>query len=123
MSKLIFFLLSSPTNPPINYLLFLRRRQVNRTLQSLDIHNNKITLLPLDWCFDNLVLSEIKIDALVLPPVKDGEQLMVYIRDLQRGATRPDLVNVMLVGHGGAGKTTLKNRVLLLQNCLPTGYN
>jgi hypothetical protein len=37
------------------------------------------------------------------------------------GGDRAKGIRLVLVGYGGAGKTTLKNRVLLNRSCLPTG--
>ena len=45
--------------------------------------------------------------------VDDSEALMEFVRDLRRGASYLDRVNVVLVGNGGAGKTTLKQKCLM----------
>lgn len=106
-------------------------KQVNRTLEELDLRDNKITHFPIDWCFTNSILTTLYLDGNPIrsPPMHvcgadydDPKTLRAFINDLRAsGGERTSEVRVMLVGHGGAGKTTMKNRIVLNRPCLPTG--
>ena len=89
--------------------------------------------MALNWSIDNLILTDLLIhnNPLSFPPgittedssepTKDNERMKTYIGDLNKGSQHADSINLMVVGHGGAGKTTLKNRVLLQESNFSIG--
>ena len=98
----------------------------NTTVLSLDLRDNDITHFSMDWCFTNHTLQKLYLSGNPIrsPPKAvcySMEDVMKFVEDLKRGASRLTTVKAMILGHGGAGKTTLKNRVLLDKQCLSTG--
>ncbi len=82
----------------------------------------------MDWCFYNSSLTVLNLfgNPIRSPPkylCDDifGNKLKLFIKDLRRGSQHPSHIQLFLVGHGGAGKTTFKQRILLQQPCLNTG--
>ncbi len=84
----------------------------------------------MDWCFYNSSLHTIILHS---NPIRSppqylcddifGFELKSFIQDFRKGAQHPSHIQLFIVGHGGAGKTTFKQRILLQQPCLNTGYN
>ncbi len=82
----------------------------------------------MDWCFYNSSLSNLNLfgNPIRSPPkylCDKKDKLKLFVEDLRKGAQRPSHIQLFIVGHGGAGKTTFKQRILLQQPCLNTGYN
>ncbi len=80
----------------------------------------------MDWCFHNSSLNNLRLDdnPIRSPPnylSDNSNKLKSFIEDLRKGAQHPSHIQLFIVGHGGAGKTTFKQRILLQQPCLNTG--
>jgi len=107
---------------------FERLFRFNATLLKLDLSDNLITSVPIAAV--KAYRPEIELNlkgnpAITFPPRHIAEAGPAEVRrffvDLQEGCVPVSLVNVLLVGNGGVGKTTLKMKALLGQEPLSAG--
>jgi hypothetical protein len=88
-------------------------------IETLNLASNKITVFPMEFALKpQLTLKQLELRGnpvrnIPQHVVKDHKALMEFVRDLRRGASCLDRVNVVLVGDGSAGKTTLKQKCLM----------
>ena len=77
-----------------------------------------------DTRYKDLLLDLSDCDNLLDPPssvCRTPQQLIAYLDDIRRGATLLSHVRVMVVGHGGVGKSTCTKTVLLGQPLWSSG--
>ncbi|BBD61760.1 Miro domain protein [Nostoc sp. HK-01] len=85
-------------------------------LTSLDLSNNQITALPEEIIrLPQLTTLDLKGNPIETPPLeiaaKGVEAIRDYFRQLEEGTDKLYEAKLLIVGEGGAGKTTLANKI------------
>jgi len=86
--------------------------QKNKSITSISLQSNNISILPYAFAFlTRLKIIWLRNNPLRSPPSfigEDSSRLLEYFADLRVGAVRLNQLQLMFLGHGGVGKSTLK---------------
>lgn len=88
--------------------------QSKKSLTQVHLRCNGIVMVPLHTSSELLSVLVLQNNPLRFPPYKVIEErsLVQFFKALSKGATALRTVKVMMVGHGGAGKSTLIQALL-----------
>ena len=86
--------------------------QKNHTIKHLDLSENHIRIRPYGFVYLNLQSLDLtKNKSLQFPPKSIADSgskaVLAFFDDLRKGNVKVSYAKLMLVGHGGAGKSTL----------------